>query len=443
MKIKRQDLEFAGEYNAALHQGAPTSSLKLLAAVSFMLLCFFTWAYFADIDEVARGEGQVIPSGRTQVVESLEGGIVKEILASVGDRVSKDQMLVQIDDTGFSSDLGELRAREISLLAQTIRLEVEISNKNPRTLEFPETLSSRAPDVVSNERRLFDVRMQTLETQIQTLRERLSQRQRELNEARSNATRLTQTLEIASEERRIKEPLAKRGIIPKTEFMTLKREIVDIEGQLAAANETIPRFEAAVREAEQNIEEQTFTFRQEAQAELNTKLTDLSVVQEALRGATDKVVRTDVRAPDDGVINQLHVNTIGEVIQAGETLVEIVPLGDDLLVEARITPSDIAFIHADQKAVVKITAYDFSIYGGLAGKVERISADSAVDEATRERYYTVTVRTQDASLRKGNKVLPIIPGMVASVDIITGKKSVLDYLLKPINKARNEALRER
>lgn len=443
MKSIRRDLEYAGEYGAALHQGAPRSTLILLAVVSLMLTCFLTWAYFADIDEVARGAGQVIPSGRTQVVESLEGGIVKEISAKAGDRVTKGQILLRIDDTGFSSDLGELRARELGLLAQTIRLKAELQEPQPEEVEFPDELVRGAPEVVANERSFYRVRQQTLNAQIQTLTERLSQTQRQLNEARSNQTRFTETLKIAREEYTLKEPLAKRGIVPRTDLMSLRREIVDIEGQLAAANEGVPRLEAAVREAEQQIEEQQFKFRQEVQAELSTRTTDLSVVQESLRGATDKVVRTEVRAPVEGVINQLNVNTIGEVIQAGETLVEIVPLEDALLVEARITPRDIAFIHPDQKAVVKITAYDFSIYGGLEGKVERISADSAVDEATRERYYTVTVRTQEASLRKGNEVLPIIPGMVASVDIITGKKSVLDYLLKPITKARNEAMRER
>jgi adhesin transport system membrane fusion protein len=226
-------------------------------------------------------------------------------------------------------------------------------------------------------------------------------------------------------------------------MLKLQREVADLKGQIATAAQTIPRLESAITEAERQIEEQVLTFRQNARAELNQKAAELAVTTETMKSATDKVARSDLRAPVDGIVNRLHVTTVGGVVKAGEDLVEIVPLEDTLLVEARVRPADIAFIHPNQDAVVKITAYDFSIYGGLPGKVERISADTVFDEESRERFYTVTVRTDKASLGKGNVDLPIIPGMVASVDILTGKKSVLDYLLKPILKARYEALRER
>jgi adhesin transport system membrane fusion protein len=223
----------------------------------------------------------------------------------------------------------------------------------------------------------------------------------------------------------------------------LKRDIADTEGQIATQNESIPKLEAAIREAQGQVKEQEEKFRQEARTELSEAEAELAVNQETLRGATDRVVRADIRSPVDGVVNQINSNTVGGVVQAGQTLMEIVPLEDSLFVEVKIRPSDIAFVHPQQPAVVKITAYDFSIYGGLDGNVERISADSVYDEEARQNFYLVTVKTLENQLKSEKEELPIIPGMVASVDILTGKKSVLDYLLKPINKARAEALRER
>jgi adhesin transport system membrane fusion protein len=442
-KPRRDDLDFAREYHAARYRGPHRSSIVLLSVVASMFTIFLTWAYFAEIDEVARGEGQVVPSSRTQVVESLEGGIVKQILVHVGATVAEGETLLHIDDTGFSSNLGELRAQEARLRSQIIRLTAEVSGNDVAILAFPQDLRDRVPSIIASEQQLYDVRQDTRLAQVALLEERLEQRRRELSEAEANAERLTQTLDLARQERDLKQPLADRGIVPRTEMLSLERLIVDISGQLAGTREQIPRLQSAVREVERELDEQRLTFRQLAQTELSDRLTELSVVDESLRAASDRVSRTEVRAPVSGVINQLYVSTIGEVVQAGETLVEIIPLQDMLLVDARITPRDIAFIHPNQPAVVKITAYDFGIYGGLAGLVERISADSSVDEVTNERYYTVTVRTDEADLRDGNEILPIIPGMVASVDIITGKKSVLDYLLKPILKARNEAMRER
>ena len=205
----------------------------------------------------------------------------------------------------------------------------------------------------------------------------------------------------------------------------------------------MPRLEAAIREAQALVKEQTLKFRQDAQVELSQRTGELAVVRESLRAARDRVVRADVRSPVDGIVNSMKVNTVGGVVRAGETLVEIVPLEDSLLIEAKVRPADIAFVHPDQRALVKITAYDFSIYGGLEGEVQKISADSSIDEVSREVFYLVTIKTLSNQLGGQKKKLSIIPGMVASVDILTGKKSVLDYLLKPINKARNEALRER
>jgi adhesin transport system membrane fusion protein len=278
---------------------------------------------------------------------------------------------------------------------------------------------------------------------LEVLKERLTQKKQELAELQENLKRYTNSRDIAEREHAIKAKVAAKGIISKVDVLRLEREVADLDGQIATTKESIPRVEASIREAENLIEEQKITFQQNAQSELNTKFAELTVVRQSLTGAEDRVNRTEVRSPVDGIVNKLHVNTIGGVVRASEPMVEITPLDESLLVEARIRPSDIAFISPGQKALVKLTAYDFTIYGGLDGKVELISSDSTVDEQKEESYYSVIIKTDQSELTKGQETFPIIPGMVATVDIITGKKSVLSYILKPIIKARQEALRER
>ncbi|MEM8743376.1 MAG: HlyD family type I secretion periplasmic adaptor subunit, partial [Pseudomonadota bacterium] len=352
-------------------------------------------------------------------------------------------ILLRIDDTGFSSDLGELEAKELSLRAQVQRLRTEAEDPDAKKVDFDQELRKRAAATTENEETLFEIRKSALDNQISLHRERLQQRRQELAELDEDRKRFENGLEIAQKEFKLKEPLAKRGIVSKTDVLRLEREISDLKGQLASTQQAIPRVEASVREAERLIDEQKLTFRQNAQTELNAKLSELSVVDQSIKAASDRVVRTDIRSPVDGIVNKLHTNTIGGVVRAGEPLAEITPIEDTLRVEVRVPPKDIAFVSPNQKALVKITAYDFTIYGGLDGEVEIISSDSIKDEETKESFYFVTVRTNENILRKGKESLPIIPGMVAQVDIITGKKSVLDYILKPIVKAKREALRER
>jgi adhesin transport system membrane fusion protein len=443
MSFNRDDLDFATEYNSAMHKGPPTSTIVFLATISVMFVVFLVWASLAKLDEVTRGEGRVIPSSKNQVVQSLEGGIVEQLNVRAGDLVKKGDILLRIDDTGFSSNLGELRAKQNSLNAQIARLRHELSAEIGAKLVFTPELRKLAPRTVAAELQLYDARQRSLKSQINVLNERVSQRKRELSELDANMARISENLKLAREEEKIKEPLAKRGIVPKTDVLRLKREIADLDGQLKTSTQAIPRLQAAIREAEALMGEQTLKFRQEAQAEFSQRTAELAIVEESLRAATDRVVRADVRSPVDGIVNSMNVNTIGGVVRAGETLVEIVPMEESLLIETKVRPADIAFVHPDQPALVKITAYDFSIYGGLEGVVKTISADSSVDEVSREVFYLVTIKTLSNQLGGQKNKLSIIPGMVASVDILTGKKSVLDYLLKPINKARAEALRER
>lgn len=442
MSYNREDLDFATEYNAAINQGPPRTTAVFLITVVVIFLSFLAWSNWAQLDEVTRGEGRVIASTKNQIVQSLEGGIVKEILVKTGDLVKQGDVLLKIDDTGFSSNFGELSAKQASLNATIVRLNHELSGAQGPPVFSPELIEA-AGATIRTELQLYDARQRSLVSQISILEERVKQRRRDLSELRANLERISQNLQLAREEERIKAPLAEKGIVPKTDFIRLKREIADLDGQITSSSESVPRLEAAIREAEALAKEQTLKFRQDAQIELSARTGELAVVFESIRAARDRVVRADVRSPVDGIVNSLSVNTVGGVVRAGATLVEIVPVEENLLIEAKVRPSDIAFIRPDQAALVKITAYDFSIYGGIDGVVQKISADSSIDEVSREVFYLVTVKTLSNQLGDQRNKQFIIPGMVASVDILTGKKSVLDYLLKPLNKARYEALRER
>lgn len=442
-QTEREDLAFIRDSEAAMRDGPTRLTTIFLLTCASLLLFFIGWAYFAEIDEVTRGEGQVIPSTKRQVIQSLEGGIVEEILTREGASVSKGEVLLRIDDTGFSSDLGELQAKDLNLSIQIQRLRTEAENPDAKDVVFDKALRARAPAAVANEVTLFNIRKSALVNQLSVLEERSLQRRQELAELLENKKRFQNGLAIAQKEFELKEPLARRGIVSKTDVLRLERELSDLRGQLASTQQALPRVEASIREAERLSDEQKLSFRQNAQTELNAKLAEHAVVQESLKAATDRVDRTDIRSSVAGIVNKLHTNTVGGVVRAGEPLVEITPIEDILRVEVRVPPKDIAFVHPTQKALVKITAYDFTIYGGLDGQVEIISSDSIKDEETKESHYLVTVRTKETALRKGKESLPIIPGMVAQVDIVTGKKSVLDYILKPIIKAKREALRER
>ena len=443
MVLKTDDLDYATEYVSALHSQVPRTLRVFVTVAIIAVVAFIAWAAWAKLDEVARGEGRVVTSGRNQLLQSLEGGIVKEIFVKTGDKVRQGDVLIRIDDTGFSANLGEIESKQLNLLAQIARLQHETNPDMSGEPVFPDSVKLRAPALVQSELRLFRARRKSLQVQLQIMAERVEQKNRELQETKTNLTRLQANLKLAREEEKLKKPLALSGVVPKTDVIRLQREIADLSGQMGVANETVPRIEAGIREAEGQVSEQKLRYLQEAEAELGQRSAEQAIVEETIRAARDKVSRTDIRAPVDGLVNALNVNTLGGVVRAGEVLAELVPLEDALRIEARIRPSDIAFVHPDQEALVKITAYDFSIFGGLEGVVEKISPDSAIDEATREVYYTVTIKTLSNQLAGRSQNLSIFPGMVASVDILTGKKSVLNYLLKPINKARNEALRER
>jgi len=438
-RARREDAEFVlGREGAALQGPRSFAHLLLLAIVAFFVL-FFAWASWATLDEVTRGEGRVIPSSQVQVVQNQEGGIVSQILVRDGQIVDRGQVLLQIDNIRAASDLRENRKRHLALLGALVRLRAEVED---RAIVFPPELLAEAGEVARNERNLYEARQMALRSELAILTSQATQREQELAELQRRLVQLERSYGLALEELEITEPLAERRVVPKIDLLRLKRQVNDLEGELETTRLGIERVRSASQEALSRVEEKSLSFRAEAQRELNVVQAEATALEEQIAADADRVGRTEVRSPVRGTIKQLFVNTIGGVVQPGEDLVEIVPLEDTLLVEAKVRPADIAFLRPDLPATVKVTAYDFSIYGGLDAVVEDISADTITDEKG-ESFYRVRVRTTDTTLDRAGETLPIIPGMTTQVDILTGEKTVMDYLLKPILRAQHNALRER
>lgn len=411
--------------------------------IAALFVAFVAWASFAEVDEIARGEGKVIPASKTQIVQASEAGVVQEIAVQVGQVVKKNDLIVRLDNTVSTSSLGEQQAKARTLGARIARLKQEQEGRIGEPLACPEHLMQSAPEICENEQKLLVARRQNFDTKLNVLKSRLDQREKELNEAKVNVTRLTESLAVSDREAALVTSMVKRNLMAKTEQIRVDREQTEMRGQLNLADETIKRTEAAIVEAQLQVDEFGLQLQQEALDELTQALAELSVVDETIRGATDRVARTDIRSPVDGIVNTLDVNTLGAFVQPGAVVAGIVPTSETLLVEARVSPRDVAFIRPDQKALIKVSAYDFSVFGGLDGKVQTITADSLVDQNTGEPYYQVRVSTDRSALERDGKSYSIIPGMISTVEIITGRKTILSYLLKPINKARDEALRER
>lgn len=428
---------------AAAIDRPPIFARLVLALVVLLIACFVGWAAIARVDEIARGDGKVIPVSKTQIIQTSEAGVVQEIAVKLGQVVKEGQLLIRLDDTTTASSLGESQARARALRAQVARLQVEIQGDPDATFVCPQELAEASPEICANENELFNARRDNFRNKLSVLKARETQRVQELQEARANVTQLDNVIAAMVRQRDTIEPLVKRRLHAETDLLRMETELAQQAGQLAVARESIGRLEAAVREASLQIEELSLQFRQEARNEMSQALADLGVLGETIRGASDRVKRTDIRSPVDGIINTLDVNTIGAYVQPGAVVGGVVPTSDTLLVEARISPRDVAFVQRDQPALVKITAYDFSIFGGLKGRVANVSADSLVDQESGETYYQVHVVTDESALERDGAQFSIMPGMVASVEIMTGQKTVLDYLLKPINKARSEALTER
>jgi adhesin transport system membrane fusion protein len=444
--MSQSDFAFSNDVRAAMAMRTPRTSRMLLMTVSGLLVVFLLWAHFAVLDEVKRGNGKVVPSRQTQVVQSLEGGIISELLIQEGAIVRKDQPLARIEDTNFAAQFGEIRERRSAMAARVIRLEAETGGKV--SVDFPEELTRLSPRAVQTERSVFDAHMRKLAQDIDVIAQQEWQKKKEIDELRASETRFSETLALLTRETLLTRRLYEQKVVPEIEMLRSDRQATDMRGQLAVVQATMVKTEAAVKEAQSRLLNITTAFRSTAEDDLAKSRGDLAVLDENIKSAQDRVRRTELRSPVYGIVNKLNVTTIGAVVAPGASLMEIVPLEDTLLVEGRIRPQDIAFIRPDHEAVVKLSAYDSSVYGSLHGRVERISADTITDEKgdkneRGETFYRVMVRTEKNHLGTAEQPLPIIPGMVATVEILTGKKSVLDYLVKPARMLRDEAFRER
>lgn len=435
----RPNIEFMHETQSAILEDSPWLARLTVWLVSLLLISALVWANYAVLDEVTTGMGKAIPSSKIQTIQNLEGGIVAEIFVREGQVVDKGDVLLRLDGTRFLSNREESEVDRMALLAKLERLNAEAEG---RPLAMPQEVMEQAPQLVEDETGLYQARQNRLFNERRILDQQLMQKQQEVAEFRSKQQQYRSALALIRKELDMSVPLVGTGAISEVEVLRLRRSMVDVRGALDATTLALPRAEAAVNEIRSRLEQADLNFRAEAFKELNEVRTQLNKITATSVAIEDRVSRTTVVSPVHGVIKQLRVNTIGGVVQPGSDLLEIVPLEDSLLIEAQVRPQDIAFLHPGQRAMVKISAYDYTIYGGLKANLELISADTITDKDGRS-FYLIQVRTERNYLGTPEKPLVIIPGMVATVDIITGEKSVLDYLLKPVLKARSEALRER
>ena len=427
---------FEREADELMSRRSTRGAQLLVRAAALAVAVLLAWAALAPVDEVTRGEARVIPSRQLQVVQSLDGGVVAEILVREGQLVEAGQLLLRIDETRAGAGVRESAVQGFSLRARAARLRALAEGT---AFAPPAARDADEKRVVLDERRLYASRVSELSTQLSINSQQLAQRRQELSEMQSKRATAQRGLELTQQELTQTRPLLATGAVSQVDVLRLERDVVRYRGEMEQATAQIARVEAAIGESQRKAQETELAFRNEARKDLGDTMAKLDTLSEGAVALADKVDKAQVKSPVRGRVQRLLANTVGGVVQPGKDIVEIVPLDDTLVLEARVQPKDIAFIHPGQSATVKFTAYDFSIYGGLEAKVENISPDSVIDERG-NAYYLVRVRTAKAGF---SDKLPIIPGMTADVEVLTGRKSVLAYLLKPVLKVQSRALSER
>jgi adhesin transport system membrane fusion protein len=432
----KDELDWVSDADWARVQQEPLRARFILRWVGGILLILLLWATFAEVDEITRGQAKVIPSRQIQVMQAVDGGVVSEINVKEGQLVETGQQLLKIDPTRFVSSLGENRAQYLAVQAKAARLRAIAEGSS---FVVPPDVAREAPDLAEQERSLYMARRSELDAQIGIARQQLAQRSQELHEVRSRRDQAAQAFELTTRELTVTKPLAGSGAVSEVELLRLERDVGRFRGERDQAASQIVRIQSAISEAERKIQEVELNFRNQARTELADTMAKINSLSEGSAALSDRVKHSSVKSPVKGTVKRLLVNTVGGVVQPGADVIEVVPSEDVLLLEVRILPKDIAFLRPGLSANVRFTAYDFSIYGGLEAVVDQIGADTITDEKG-NAFYIIRVRTLKSNLGKN---LPILPGMVAEVDIMTGKKSVLSYLLKPILRAHTHALTER
>ncbi|GAB2646624.1 HlyD family type I secretion periplasmic adaptor subunit [Vibrio panuliri] len=456
-RLNSDELDYVDDKTAALLLNTPSSARIMLWLMLLFFLIAIAWASWAEIDKVTVGQGKVVPSSQVQIIQNLEGGLVKEILVQEGELVQKGQQLLLIDDTRFRSDFREREQQVANLTASVIQLSAslasvaineDVDNNNWQKgvelsydkLFYPEEFAKNRPRLVARQKAEYRQNLNELRNQLSLIDQQVKQKQQDLIEIQARVRNLRESYSFARKELEITRPLAEEGVVPRIELLKLQRQVNDTRREMTSSELKVPVLRSAIQEAMLSRIDAAQKFRSEHQEKLNEAQDRLSAMSESTVGLQDRVNRTVVVSPVTGTVKTLNINTVGGVIQPGMDIVEIVPSEDTLLVEAKIAPQDIAFLRPELHAIVKFSAYDFTKYGGLEGTLEHISADTTTDEEGNS-FYLVRVRTNETSLNKDDS-LPIIPGMTASVDIITGKRTVMDYLLKPILSAKTNALKE-
>lgn len=433
------DTDFMPEVLAADLKKETQIAPLLLLTIFLTFVILIIWAAFSEIDEITRGEGTIIPSTKLQVVDHLEGGIIQNIHIHEGDIVKKGQLLLNIDNTIAQARFSEGQTLYYRFVASAARLRSQISGQ---PFVVPQEVKEKAPLEAEDAKRLHKSHLEDLKSDQLIADQEVEQKQQELNELTSRTQELTMQQSLIHEKVNKISPLVKQNLEPEITLTDLKIRESELRSEVASLKSNIARAKAAVLQAEQRARQVPIKFKAENWTELKDINNKLASAKGSFTSEGDRFSRTEVRSPVRGIVKQLLVTTVGGVVQPGEDLVEIVPLEDTLLIEAKINPKDIAFLRPGLQASIKITAYDYAVYGDLRGELIRVSADSITDDQG-EVFYKAYLKTDGTILSKTKKVLPIMPGMISSVDILTGKKSVLDYILKPILKAKQRALTER
>lgn len=434
-----EDAAFMDDLDAISFSSPRQASLVFLNTVCGLVVLFFIWAFFAHVDEITRGSGEVVPSRHSQIVQSLEGGILQELLVKEGDLVKKDQVLMRLKNVAFASEEKGAEAKLYSLTLRKARLEAEAKGTD---FVVPDEMKAKSGNIAENEKNLFLSRQEEYQNALNMIENKIEGVSAQIEETKSQIARDSQNISLIQKELTITSKMVAQKAAPQIEEIRLRRELNDADGSLRAAQEKKSGLESDLSAAKKQKEDQEDKFRSQALGELNDVETELAGLQESLKGMGDRVDRAEIRSPVEGVVNNIAIRTVGGVVEPAMKLAEIVPVGDELKVQARVLPSDIAFLKVGQKARVKLTAYDSSRYGYLDGEVSRVGA-SSVNGQKGDVFFEIEVRTHKSYLGSPEHPLPITSGMVAEVNIITGKKTILEYLMRPFLRLKDRAFTER